>query len=294
MTKLLFNPNLWSRLKFGDFWTLNASVRMSHHIENYDTWLDGYLLTDYQDLVLRKAPLSLSRTLSGSVGMQYKEPFISLNADMRYGMGHIHSENMYRYEVGEGGISTLEVFPMPNNRFYQTLSGSVKKYFSPIRTSIGLKGNLLDSYGVSWVNGSLMNIQSLSFSLSPSVMFKATDWLNVDYSLNYNKLYSFVDGQKRSDITYWRHFGKAFAFLPKNQTISLTAEYYRHQGKPYLFVDAAYEFPIKQPKLDFEVRWNNIFNSKNYVSYYAGAFSVQETIYTLRPMEVMASVRFRF
>ena len=294
MTKLLFNPSLWSRLKLGDFWTLNASVRMSHRIENYDTWLDGYLLTDYQDLVMRKAPLSLSRTLSGSVGAQFKEPFISLNADLRYGIGHTHSENLYRYQVGEGGLSTLEVIALPNNRFYQTLSGSVKKYFSSIRTSIGLKGNLLDSHGVAWVNGALMNTQNLSFSLSPSVMFKATQWLNVDYSLNYNRLYSFIDGQKRGDITYWRHFGKAFAFLPKNQTISLTAEYYRHQGQPYLFVDAGYEFSIKQPKLDFEVRWNNIFNSKKYVSYYSGAFSVQETVYTLRPMEVMASVRFRF
>ena len=294
MTKLLFNPHLWSRLKLGDFWTLNASVRMSHRIENYDTWLDGYLLTDYQDLVMRKAPLSLSRTLSGSLSAQFKEPFISLNADLRYGIGQTHSDNLYRYEIGEGGISTLEVIAMPNNRFYQTLSGSVKKYFSPIRTSIGLKSNLLDSHGVAWVNGAMMNTQNLSFSLSPSVMFKVTQWLNVDYSLNYNRLYSFIDGQKRGDITYWRHFGKAFAFLPKNQTISLTAEYYRHQGQPYLFVDAGYEFSIKQPKLDFEVRWNNIFNSKKYVSYYSGAFSVQETVYTLRPMEVMASVRFRF
>lgn len=294
MTKLLFNPHLWSRLKLGDFWTLNASVRMSHHIENYDTWLDGYLLTDYQDLVMRKAPLSLSRSLSGSMSAQFKEPFVSLNADLRYSIGQTHSDNLYRYEIGEGGISTLEVIAMPNNRFYQTLNGSIKKYFSPIRTSIGLKGNLLDSHGVAWVNGALMNTQNLSFSISPSVMFKATQWLNVDYSLNYNKLYSFIDGQKRGDITYWRHFGKAFAFLPKNQTISLTAEYYRHQGQPYLFVDAGYEFSIKQPKLDFELRWNNIFNSKKYVSYYSGAFSVQETVYTLRPMEVMASVRFRF
>ena len=294
MTKLLFNPSLWSRLKLGNFWTLNASARLSHSIENYDTWMDGYLLTDYQDLVLRKAPLSLSRTVSGSFGVQFKEPFISLNADMRYGLGHTHSENMYRYEVGEGGVSTLQVVSMPNNRFYQTLSGSVKKYFSPIRTSIGLKGNLLDSRGVSLVNGDLMNTEALSYSLSPSVMFKVTDWLNVDYSLNYNKLYSFIDDQRRSEITYWRHFGKAFAFLKHNQTVGLTAEYYRHQGQNYLFVDASYEFSIKQPKLDFEVRWNNIFNSKRYVSYYSGAFSVQETIYTLRPMEVLASVRFRF
>lgn len=294
MTKLLFNPSLWSRLKLGNFWTLNASARLRHSIENYDTWMDGYLLTDYQDLVLRKAPLSLSRTVSGSIGMQFKEPFISLNADMRYGLGHTHSENVYRYEVGEGGISTLQVVSMPNNRFYQTMSGSVKKYFSPIRTSIGLKGNLLDSKGVALVNEALMNTHSVSYSLSPSVMVKVTDWLNVDYSLNYNQMYSFIDDQKRSRITYWRHFGKAFAFLKHNQTVSLTAEYYRHQGQNYLFVDASYEFSIKQPKLDFEVRWNNMFNSKKYVSYYSGAFSVQETVYTLRPMEVLASVRFRF
>ena len=294
MTKLLFNPSLWSRLKLGNFWTLNASAHLTHRIDNYDSWLDTYLLTDYQDLVLRKAPLSLSRTFSGSFGVQFKEPFISLNADLHYGLGHTHSENMYRYEVGEGGISTLQVVAMPNNRFYQTLSGGIKKYFSPIRTSIGLKGNLLDSRGVSLVNEALMNTESLSYSLSPSLMFKVTEWLDVDYSLNYNKLYSFIDGQKRSEITYWRHFGKAFAFLRHNQIVSLTAEYYRHQGEPYFFVDASYEFSIKQPKLDFEVRWNNIFNSKQYVSYYSGAFSVQETVYTLRPMEVTASVRFRF
>ena len=294
MTKLLFNPNLWSRLKLGNFWTLNASMRMSQSIDNGNTWMDTYLLTDYQDLVLRKAPLSLSRTFSGSMGVQFKEPFLSLNADLRYGLGHTHSENVYRYEVGEGGIGTLQVVAMPNNRFYQTLSGSIKKYFSPIRTSIGLKGNLLDSRGVSLVNEVLMNTETFSYSLSPSLMIKVTEWLNVDYSLNYNQLYAFIDGQKRSEISYWRHFGKAYAFLKRNQTLSLTTEYYRHQGEPYLFVDAAYEFSIKQPKLDFEVRWNNIFNSKRYVSYYSGAFSVQETVYTLRPMEVTASVRFRY
>lgn len=294
MTKLLFNPSLWSRLKFGNFWTLSASAQISQSIDNGDTWMDTYLLADYQDLVLRKAPLSLSRTFSSSVGAQFKEPFISLNADLRYGIGHTHSENMYRYEVGEGGITTLQVVAIPNNRFYQTLNGSVKKYFSPIRTSIGLKGNLLDSRGISLVNDALLNTESLSYSLSPSVMFKVTEWINVDYSLNYNKLYSFIDRQKRSEISYWRHFGKAFAFLKNNQTLSLTAEYYHHQEQSYLFMDASYEFSIKQPKLDFEVRWNNIFNCKKYVSYYSGAFSVQETVYSLRPMEILASVRFKF
>ena len=294
MTKLLFNPSLWSRLKLGNFWTLSTSAGMRHNIDNSDTWIDTYLLTDYQDLVLRKAPLSLSRTLSGSMGVRFKDPFISLNADLRYGLGHTHSENMYQYDVGEGGISTLQVVAMPNNRFYQTLNGSIKKYFSPIRTSIGLKCNFLDSHGVSLVNGALLNTESLSYSLSPSLMVKVTEWLNVDYSMNHNKLYAYTDGRKRSEISYMRHFGKAFAFLSRNQTASLTAEYYRHQGQPYVFVDASYEFSIEKPDLNFEVRWNNIFNSKRYVSYFSGPYSVQETVYTLRPMEALASVRFRF
>ena len=37
MTKLLFNPVVWSRLKLGNFWTLNASARMTHSVENYDS-----------------------------------------------------------------------------------------------------------------------------------------------------------------------------------------------------------------------------------------------------------------
>lgn len=294
LTKLLFNPSIGSRLKIGHFWILSTSARLRQHIENYDSWMDGYMLADYQDLVLRMAPFSLSRTLSGSMGVQFKEPFMSLNADAHYGIGRTHSEMMYRYEIGEGGSTHLQIVSMPNDRIYQTLNANIRKYFSPIRTSIGLKSNLLDMQGVSLVNGRLMDTRNFSYSLSPSLMTKLTSWLNADYSLNFNRILSMIDGQNRGKITYWRHFAKAFAFLKHNQTLTLEAEYYRHQGKPFLFTDAAYEFSVSKPRLDFELRWNNIFNSKQYVSYFSGPYSVQETIYTLRPMEVLASVRFRF
>ncbi len=294
MNRLLFNPGIGSRLKIGHFWTLSTSAQLKHRIENYDTWMDGYLLSDYQDLVLRIAPFSMSRTLSGGIGAQFKDPFISLNADVRYGIGLTHSEMMYRYKIGDGGSTHLQIVTMPNDRVYQTLNANIRKYFSPIRTSIGLKSNILDTKGLSLVNNSLLSTHSFSYSLSPSLMMKLTHWLNADYSMNFNQMFSIINGQSRSKISYWRHFAKVFAFLKNNQIATLEAEYYWHQGKPYLFVDAAYEFSVGKLRLNFELRWNNIFNSKQYISYYSGAYSVQETIYTLRPMEVTVSMRFRF
>ncbi len=294
MNRLLFNPGIGSRLKIGHFWTLSTSAQLKHRIENYDTWMDGYLLSDYQDLVLRIAPFSMSRTLSGGIGAQFKDPFISLNADVRYGIGLTHSEMMYRYKIGDGGSTHLQIVTMPNDRVYQTLNANIRKYFSPIRTSIGLKSNILDTKGLSLVNNSLLSTHSFSYSLSPSLMMKLTHWLNADYSMNFNQMFSIINWQSRSKISYWRHFAKVFAFLKNNQIATLEAEYYWHQGKPYLFVDAAYEFSVGKLRLNFELRWNNIFNSKQYISYYSGAYSVQETIYTLRPMEVTVSMRFRF
>lgn len=225
----------------------------------------------------------VSQSLSCGVGLEFKQPFISLNANTRYGAGITYSEMMYRYDVDEDGATSLVVFAMPNQRFYQTVTGGIRKYFSPIRTTIGLKGLLMDSRGASLVNGSLLNTESLLFSLSPIVMLKVSEWLNIDYSLNCNQLYSYADKRQRSKITYWRHFANAYGFIGNRNTLNLSTEYYSHQGEPYFFMDFGYQFTIPNPKLDFELRWNNIFNSKKYVFYYSGAFTVQETVYQLRP-----------
>ena len=294
LAKLFFNPAISVRLKAGNFWTFNSSVHWNHYAENFDSWLNTYILTDYQSLVLRNAPISVSNSLTSNVGFQFKQPFISLNADLHYGIGRTHSEMMYSYEIDEGGTTRLQAFIMPNNRIHQTVQGNVRKYFSALRTTIGLKGTLLDMRGVTLVNGSLLNSQNVSYSLSPNIMLKATNWMNIDYSLNFNEILSYIDNQSRSQIKYWRHFANIYVFPARNQDLSLTAEYYRHQGQNYFFMDFSYTYIFAKPKLDLELRWNNIFNSRQYVSYYSGSFSVQETIYQLRPMEVTVAVKFRF
>lgn len=294
LTRLFFNPSLSSNYKLSSRWDFNATARWTHQLENYESWMSTYLLTDYQDLVMRQAPLSVSQRVAGSVGAKYKHSIISLNADMRYGIGYTHSGMSYRYDVGEGGTTYLSVVAQPHANFYQTLNGGVSKYFSALRATLALKGNLMETRGESLLNGNKMKTRSVSYSLAPRVTLKVTDWMSVDYSLNCNRILFNTDGQRRSDISYWRHFGKAFISVAPYRVIGVMAEYYQHQGSHYCFVDCDYEFSLKKPKLSFELRWNNIFNCKRYISYYTGPFSLQETDFCLRPMELTVSTRFRF
>lgn len=58
--------------------------------------------------------------------------------------------------------------------------------------------------------------------------------------------------------------------------------------------DITYQYSLRKHKLDFELRLSNIFNNDVYVSYFTGAFSLMESVYSLRPRELSASVRFRY
>ncbi|MCF0200423.1 MAG: hypothetical protein HUK16_03480 [Bacteroidales bacterium] len=294
LTRLFFSPSLNSNYKLDGHWDFNASVRWTQHIENYESWMSTYLLADYQDLVMRQAPLSVSQRIAGSLGAKYKHAIIGLNADLRYGVGYTHSEMTYSYQVGEGGTTRLSIAPMPNSGIFQMVNGGISKYFSVMRATLALKGNLVERRGLALVNGKQMMTQSVSCSLAPRVTVKVAEWLSVDYSLSYNQIRYRANGQLRSNIGYWRHFGKAFISVKPYRIIGVMVEYYNHEGSHNVFVDCNYEFSLKKPKLDFELRWNNVFNCKQYVSYFTGPINVQETMFQLRPMELTVSTRFRF
>jgi len=120
------------------------------------------------------------------------------------------------------------------------------------------------------------------------------EWLNTEYSLDATYTQTFIEGEKKSDISLLKHKFSFFAFPSKNQLLSFSSEYYDFNGTNNFFVDLLYRYTIKNPKLDFEIRWNNIFNTKSYVSYQADAFSVWESIYVLRPSQIFLSVKFSF
>ena len=182
---------------------------------------------------------------------------------------------------------------LPNETFFHIVQASVKKFFPSIRTTISLKANSSITNRQSLLNEELVSTSSFSTSLSPRAMVKITEWLHLDYSFNYNVIHSRV-GRSNNDMSFFRHTGDIMIFPWKDQNICITSELYDYQDDTFVYTDITYQYSLRKHKLDFELRLSNIFNNDVYVSYFTGAFSLVESVYSLRPRELSASVRFRF
>lgn len=292
--RLFFNPSISFKINAGDYWTFRLSGKFGQSIENFDHYYDNYILKNYNSIMVESAPLSVSDKIRGNAKIDFKQPFISLNASLAYSYQYRQSDMMYKYYIDGNGTSVLQMVERPNSSDYHIMNAMVKKFFSPIRTTLSLKGNMALTKSHTILNDSLVVTSSVSTSLSPDMMIKITEWLHIDYSLNWNVIISKVGGEEKGNVKYLRHNCDILVFPGKNHLFCVTSEIYDYQEETFLYMDVSYQYSLRKHKLDFEVKLSNIFNNDAYISYFTSNFSLMESVYKLRPREVLCSVKFRF
>ena len=294
LTKVFFNPKLSFKYEFNNMFKINASGQYEQNIDNFENYYDNPVLSDYQSLFTMIAPMSVSDLTRANVRFTFNQPFYAINSSLSYTYQHRNSDIIYKYDIDENGASYLQMIESPNTSDYHVINLNVKKFISVIKTTIGLKANLLHNTRHNILNGSLVENKNISASIMPNMMVTIKHWAHFNYSFNFNNIQTFSEDVKKSDVNYLRHYCKLNIFPHRDHLITLNSEIYSHLGKNYIYFDASYQYSIPKYKLDFELKCNNIFNNKLYVSYYSGAFSIVESIYEIRPMEIFLSVKFRF
>ena len=294
LTKVFLNPKLSFKYEFNNMFKINASGQYEQNIDNFENYYDNPVLSDYQSLLTMTAPMSVSDLTRANVRFTFNQPFYAINSSLSYTYQHRNSDIIYKYDIDENGASYLQMIESPNTSDYHVINLNVKKFISVIKTTIGLKANLLHNTRHNILNGSLVENKNISASIIPNMMVTIKHWAHFNYSFNFNNIQTFSEDVKKSDVNYLRHYCKLNIFPHRDHLITLNSEIYSHLGKNYIYFDASYQYSIPKYKLDFELKCNNIFNNKLYVSYYSGAFSIVESIYEIRPMEIFLSVKFRF
>jgi hypothetical protein len=201
---------------------------------------------------------------------------------------------MYSSLVQSDGTSIQQAFPIPNANYAHALQFYTSKYISVAKTTIGFRANYNHLSGKSLMNTELFKTTNVFYVLSPDLNVRITSWLNSEYSLNATVINTFIENDRKSNISILKHKLNFFAFPWEDQLISLSTEYYNQNKNNNLFVDLLYRYTITKRKIDLELRWNNIFNNNTYTSYQSSAFTVWESTYLLRPSQVLFSVKFSF
>ena len=294
LTKVFFNPKLSFKYEFNNMFKINAIGQYEQNIDNFENYYDNPVLSDYQSLFTMTAPMSVSDLTRANVRLTFNYPFYAINSSLSYTYQHRNSDMIYKYDIDENGASYLQMIESPNASYYHVINLNIKKFISAIKTTIGLKANFLHNTRHNILNGSLVENKNLSASIMPNMMVTIRHWAHFNYSFNFNNIKTFTENIKKSDVNYLRHYCKLNIFPHRDHLITLNSEIYSHLGENYIYLDVSYQYSIPKYKLDFELKCNNIFNNKSYVSYYSGTFSIVESVYEIRPMEIFCSVKFRF
>ena len=138
-------------------------------------------------------------------------------------------------------------------------------------------------------------------SRSATATFKAScsafDWGSLDYSATLTALRSTVEGGPTQPLALLQdHHASLSVFPVGRHALTAAADYYASQGPAApvraVFADLTYRYTLPTArKIDLEVRWNNIFNNRQYQYSFVNQFTLAQSTYQLRPAQVLALVR---
>lgn len=294
VSDFLINNRLSVAYKFNGFWQLFGSWGYNQHFIDYDEIHSGFIMRNYRNLSQNMIPISINLANRLSSRLEYRNQIISFFNTIDYVYSVSHTVNTNNDIISDDGSSvvTSVYLPKTNNTHY--LQAYSSKFFSTTKTTISLRINYILQQGKSMVNNESFKTKNNIIIIKPEISIRLSPWMNLEYNLDVNNIFTFIDQEQKSKLSLTKHNINFFIFPVQNQLINFTAEYYNHNSTNSLFIDLFYRYTITSRKIDIEVKCNNIFNSNSYTSYLANTYSVWETTYLLRPFQVIFSVKFSF
>lgn len=294
LERLFFDPSLSVDYRFNNFWRTRILWRIANRLGDMDNIHYGYILTDYRNLIQNAAPVSETTRQNFSAFLSYRNPITSFFNTLSYVYAVGNNNLTYSSKVQDDGAAVIVVEKLPQTTYSQSIHGYSSKYFSNLKSTVSFRVNYSQLKGKSLMNDELFNTKNQFLDVKPGLGIRIASWMNSDYEMNARFIRTFIENERKSSISMLRHVFNIFAFPAKKQLISLSSEFYHYGGNDNFFVDALYRYTFTARKIDFELRWNNIFNNQTYTTLQANSFTVYESVYYLRPSQVFLSVRFSF
>jgi hypothetical protein len=294
---LVAEPRLTARHELGALWYASASAGLRNSFGDISQLNYAYLLRDYRTLVRNDAPLPRSIGQAYSVGIYFKDPLKALFFSASYSLNSILNNRLYSSQVTTDGALTTMALDKDARQYTHSLSSNVSKFFSPWKTNISL--NVIGSLNRQplVLNGILAQTQSRSATAIFKASCSAFEWGSFDYSATLTTLSSQVEASPGQPLALLQDQHASLSVFPIGRhAITAVTDYYASQGPGptirAVFADLIYRYtlPTKR-KVDLEVRWNNVFDTRQYQYNFVYEFTLAQSTYQLRPSQVMALVQ---
>ena len=306
ISKTVLEPSLWGSYDFASFWKLWGFAGLNYNYGDFGSLYYGNILTSPRNIGNNDSILPENRFINASSRIEYRNPLNNLFFNVRYSYSNNNRNLLTRTQLFASGASKTDVFEYDNASTTNSEGVEVGKYFPKFKTNASMNFSNRDSNSFGLLVDASLNerlIETKTNGQSFGFKFNNTyfSWMSVDYniSMNWNKntnLYS----NKTNKTSGWNHNLATYFYPFESHTVGFfwddvtTAQgdtSYRNS-----FFDVSYQYTWTKKKIDFELKWLNIGNKKEYqtISYNPTYLATTTSTVDIRPSQFMFTVKFNF
>lgn len=301
--KPVFEPSYFVQYEFSSFWKASSFGSVSFDYGGISNIYSGFILLNPSNLSnpsLMNTKGLIPENLSKSIGgrLEYRNPLNNLFFNLRTNYNITNRNLINSSQISSNGQYFSQLLDFKNTPETKRYSVEVGKYIPKFKSNVS--SNFGYNTGNSFFQNNSVMVESINDTQSMGVKLNNAyfSWMSLDYNFQYNWNTTKSNVNTAVKSTDWNHTLQAY-FYPKDNhsigftwddlTYNLSKEHYRNS-----FYDLSYQYSLSKSKIDFEIKWLNIANTKVFERVNVTSLgTVRNTTY-IRPAQLMLTVKFNF
>lgn len=298
LSRLVPEPRFSANYTINTFWSANNSLSYRNIFGEIDDIYYGYLLRTYRTLQRRDVPLQNNQSVSGMLGLNYRNPLTSLFGSVLFSYSLSRNNLIYRSSIAPSGALENTAVSQANTSHIQLLTGQLGKYFEPVKTTISSKLSWSTTTSNQFVNGSLITLTNQTLTPSIGLSTNRNKVADIAYSYKISLFETQLSTSLVQHTSQQQHLLSFNIYTKQKCYLSVENEYYiNHLTTGVVnnfFTNVLFRYSLPKSKIDLETRWNNVWNTATLITATLSSFSYIESVFELRPMQLMQKIRFSF
>ena len=299
LNDFIIEPTLSIKKDLNTFWNTTFLASLKNNFGDINQLYYGYILNNYRNIQKYETPILESSIKNITLGLSYRNPIKSLFINGYYSYSNSNQNLLLGNTINSNGTTSFGFFRKDNNSNTHNINLRGSKYFNRYKSTLTITANASLNNEKQFLNGIITGVTIKDLNLKGKLNTKITEWMNLEYKNITSISSTFLKNQPSFDKIITQEHLLNFSFYPSSiQYIGFDIEHYTNnflpQNKKNTFLNFNYIYTLRNSKIDLELNWNNILNTKKFTTISNNTFSYTQSTYKLRPRQILMNIKFNF
>lgn len=294
--RLLVSPNVWVDYDFWRFWSIDGSIGYNSRLGDAAQLAQGYIIQDYRQMRRYSDKLNNRQIYSGNMGLEYKNPIVGFFSAFSWSHNQTIRSLLNRAVYAGDGLFLYDAIKTNNKLIANSISLNNSWVSSNQKFNLSLKCQFSDTRYEYLLNKTRGWLHNQFLQIQPTIGINCLKNIGIDYNVKFSQTKQW--NVQSSNVILGQVHKFDFYYYPSSKHwLGANLEYYNYGkqlavGNNGLFANLGYTYKPANSRLEYRLRCNNLFNSRQVIDYFYSDISITESHYSIRPREIILMVSF--